>query len=465
VTTRCVARAPSRASRGCQPESNGPGSWSHCAPAARADDGQVKLMVAARFEGTSEFGPAAVQWRRANEIDIAGITGSKISRPLRDAFSALPRPSGLEKRRQTNLRVVHSANRVESTVTRTLFPEFHPAKPMKAVRIHRYGDASVLQLDEVPRPKLLPRDVRIRVCATSVNPVDWKIRSGGQRNIIPLKLPWILGLDVSGVVTEIGPKVQHFRVGDEVWSSPTHLRPGTYAEEVCIDESEVARKPQFISHDEAASLPLVALTAYQCVAEAGLVQSGQTALIHAGAGGVGTVAIQIAKYLGARVITTCSARNVAFVKSLGADQVIDYTKIRVENAAANVDFILDSLGEPAFESNLNVIRRGGRIANITLNVASHVERHGPLLGTLTLAGSFVGMLVKPFVKKNVCVQHVIKRGDGIMLEQIADLVDLGAIKPVIDTVFPLELVREAHRYSESRHVRGKIVLHIANPSS
>lgn len=333
---------------------------------------------------------------------------------------------------------------------------------MKAARIHRYGDASVLQLDNVPPPQLRPHDVRIRVCATSVNPVDWKIRGGGQRNIIPLQFPWILGLDVSGVVTEIGPKVKHFRVGDEVWSSPTHRRPGTYAEQVCIDEHEVSKKPQSITHDEAASLPLVALTAYQALAEFGLLHEGQTALIHAGAGGVGSIAIQIAKYLGARVITTCSARNEPFVRSLGADVVIDYTKVRVEDVVTNVDFILDSLGEPTFASNLQVIRRGGRIANITINVPAHVQRHGPLLGTLTLAGAFVKMHAVPLVKKNVTLQHIIKRCDGIMLAQIADLVDRGYIRPIVDKVFPLDLVRDAHRYSESNRARGKIVLHVAD---
>jgi len=335
---------------------------------------------------------------------------------------------------------------------------------MKAVRIPRYGDASVLQLDDVPPPQLRPRDVRIRVCATSVNPVDWKIRSGGQRNIIPLKLPWILGLDVSGVVTEIGPKVKRFRVGDEVWSSPTHTRPGTYAEEVCIDESEVAKKPQSLTHDEAASLPLVALTAYQAVAEFGLLHAGQKALIHAGAGGVGSIAIQIAKYLGAHVITTCSGKNAEFVKSLGADEVVDYTKTRVEDAVSNVDFILDSLGEPTFDSNHKIVRRGGRIANITINVPAHVERHGPILGTLTLGGAFVKMHLVPLLKKNVTLKHVIKRCDGIMLGQITDLVDRGAIRPIIDKVFPLDLVRDAHRYSESNRARGKIVLHVADAS-
>jgi alcohol dehydrogenase len=186
-------------------------------------------------------------------------------------------------------------------------------------------------------------------------------------------------------------------------------------------------------------------------------------LIHAGAGGVGTAAIQIAKYLGARVITTCSERNADFVKSLGADRVIDYTKTRPETVVSNVDLILDSLGESAFESNLKMVRHGGRIANIAINVPHHVHKHGPFLGTFTMIGAFIKLHTVPLVKKNVTLQHVIKRCDGVMLEQIADLVDRGYLKPVIDKVMPLDQIREAHRYSESNRARGKIVLHVADP--
>jgi NADPH:quinone reductase-like Zn-dependent oxidoreductase len=217
-----------------------------------------------------------------------------------------------------------------------------------------------------------------------------------------------------------------------------------------------------LTHDEAASLPLVVLTAYQCLLEAGQLKAGQTVLIHAGAGGVGSAAIQIAKHLGARVITTCSARNADFVKQLGADEVIDYTKVRVEDAVSNVDLILDSLGEPAFDSNMKIVRRGGRIANITVNVPAHVKRYGPTLGLFTLAGSFARMHLAPLFMNFVTLKHVIKRCDGEMLQEIADLVDKGAIKPTIDKVLPLADVQEAHRYSESNRARGKIVLHVAD---
>ena len=225
----------------------------------------------------------------------------------------------------------------------------------------------------------------MRVCATAVNPVDWKIRSGGQRNIIRLKFPWILGLDVSGVVEAVGRSVTRFKVGDEVWSSPRHTRPGTYAEYVCIDEREVGKKPKSLSHDEAASLPLVALTAYQCVVEKGRVVRGQTILVHAGSGGVGAVAIQIGKHLGAHVVTTCSARNADFVRDLGAERTIDYTKESFGDSISEVDFVLDSVGESAFADNLRVLRRGGRISNITVDVTAHVTRYGAPFGRWMLA--------------------------------------------------------------------------------
>ena len=332
---------------------------------------------------------------------------------------------------------------------------------MKAVRIHAYGSPEVLRVEEVPAPVPGPRDVRVRVCATSVNPVDWKLRGGGQRNVVWYKLPWILGLDVSGVVDAVGAGVTRFKVGDEVWSSPTHSRPGTYAEQVCIDEREVARKPRNLSHDEAASLPLVGLTAYQCVVEKGRLEKGQTILIHAGAGGVGSFAIQLARHLGARVITTCSAKNADFVKALGADQVVDYTKEKFEDAGP-VDLVLDSLGEAALGQNIQVLRSGGRMSNITVDLPKYVAKYGPVLSLFAVAAMMLWVHLLPFVKKGIRVRHVIKRCDGEQLGKITELVEQGAIKPVIDRVLPLDEIRAAHAHSESHHARGKIVLHVAD---
>lgn len=332
---------------------------------------------------------------------------------------------------------------------------------MKAVRIHGYGTPDVLRVEEIPEPQPGPRDVLVRVCATSVNPVDCKIRSGGQRNVIRYKLPWILGLDVSGVVEAVGAQVTKFKVGDEVWSSPTHSRPGTYAEKVCLDEREVAFKPKNLSHDEAASLPLVGLTAYQCIVEKGQLQKGQTILVHAGAGGVGSFAIQLAHHLGATVITTCSAKNADFVRGLGADRVVDYKTEKFEDAGP-VDLVLDSLGEQALKGNIQVVRKGGRMSNITLDLPKHVEKYGPVLSLFTVLAVMIWVHLAPWLKKGIRSRHVIKRCDGAQLQQITELVEKGAIKAVIDRVLPLDEIRAAHTHSESHHARGKIVLHVAD---
>lgn len=333
---------------------------------------------------------------------------------------------------------------------------------MKAVLIDGWGPPEVLRVAEVPDPTPGPRDVRVRVCAAAVNPVDWKIRSGGQRGLINYRFPWILGLDASGVVDAVGAAVTRFRVGDAVWSSPTHRRPGTYAELVCIDERQVGKKPARITHDEAASLPLVALTAYQCIVEKGHLRRGQTVFVHAGAGGVGSVAIQIAKHLGARVITSCSERNFELVRSLGADEAIDYTKPGALDRVRGVDLVLDSLGPAALATNLAMVRAGGRISNITVDVAEHLARWGVPLGLLSLGASMAWMYVWPLLRKGVRAQHVLKRSDGRQLDLIADMVDAGAIRPSIDRVLPLDAIQEAHRHSESHHARGKIVLHVAD---
>jgi alcohol dehydrogenase len=332
---------------------------------------------------------------------------------------------------------------------------------VKAVRIHQYGDPEVLCVEEVARPEPGPRDVLVKVHATAVNPVDWKIRGGGQRTVIRYRLPWILGLDVSGVVQAVGADVTRFSVGDEVWSSPIHTRPGCYAEYVCIDERQVARKPSNIDHQQAASMPLVGLTAYQCIIDKGKLQAGQRVLIHAGAGGVGSFAIQLAKHLGAHVITTCSARNADFVRELGADEVVDYNEQRFEEVLSPVDLVLDSLGEKAFSANVKVLRRGGRLSNITIDLPSHVKRYGRWLSLLTVAWAFVWIHLWPFLRKGVISRHIIKQCDGEQLQRIAELVEAGAIKPVIDRVLPLDEIQQAHRHSELGHARGKIVLRVA----
>jgi alcohol dehydrogenase len=329
---------------------------------------------------------------------------------------------------------------------------------VRAMTIREYGEPSVLRAEDVEKPVPGPRDLLVRVRAAAVNPVDCKIRSGGQRNIIRYRFPWILGLDVSGVVEAVGSEVKRFAVGDEVWSSPTHRRPGSYAEYTCIDEREAARKPKNITHEEAASIPLVGLTAYQCLLEKGRLVKGQTVLVHAGSGGVGAFAIQLAKHVGATVITTCSAKNADFVRELGADRVIDYTKESFADAVSNVDLVLDSVGEDAYEGNLRVVKRGGRISNITIDVTRHVERFGAFFSLFTLAWTMLVIHIAPWLRKRVRLRHVVKRSDGEQLALIAGLVESGAIRPTVARVLPLEEVGEAHRLSETNRTRGKIVL-------
>lgn len=332
---------------------------------------------------------------------------------------------------------------------------------MLAARIHEYGGPEVLRVEDVPKPSPGPRDLLVRVRAAAVNPVDWKVRIGAQRSVMRYTLPWILGLDVSGVVEAVGAKVTGFAVGDEIWSSPSHRRPGTYAEYVCIDEREAARKPKNISHEEAASIPLVGLTAYQCVVEKGGLKKGERALIHAGSGGVGAFAIQLAKSIGAHVITTCSARNADFVRELGADEVIDYTKQRFADACEPVDFILDSLGEEVFEENVRVLKRGGRLANITLNLGDNIKRWGPTLSLVPTVLSLLRLMIVPWLRKGIKGRHVIKRCDGAQLLTITEMVERGAIKPTVERILPLAEIAEAHRHSESHRARGKIVIRVS----
>lgn len=336
------------------------------------------------------------------------------------------------------------------------------AETMRAVLMPEYGGPEVLMLADVAKPRPKPREVLVRVHAASVNPIDWKIRTGGQRNIIRYRLPWILGLDCSGVVEAVGAKVTRFEPGDEIWSSPRHSRPGTYADYTCIDEREVALKPTNISHVEAASMPLVALTAYQCLLEKGCLESGQRVLVHAGSGGVGSFAIQLAKMVGAHVITTCSAKNEAYVRGLGADEVVDYRSDNFADVLEPVDLVLDSLGEPVFDDNVRVLRRGGRMSNITVDVTAHVERYGTFGSLFSLAFAMTKLHVSPWLTKRVKTRHVIKRCDGRQLEAIAAFVQASKILPTVETVLPLEEVQEAHRHSESHRARGKIVLRVVD---
>jgi len=330
---------------------------------------------------------------------------------------------------------------------------------MTAVRMHDYGEADVLRVDTVPRPNQIgARDLRIAVHAAAINPVDFKIRKGAQRALIWLKLPWTLGMDVSGVVTEVGSHVRDFSVGDEVISSPSHRRMGCYAEEVVLRAEECAPKPSSVDHVHAAALPLVGLTAHDALVGAAKLKPGEKVLIQAGAGGVGSIAIQIAKHLGAEVYTTCSPRNAELVTELGADHVIDYRSQDYEEVARGCDVVLESMGGDHLERALRTVRDGGRVASITPGLLDWTRRHGAVLGILRFVVYFLRLLLSYRFRRGVRLSLVTRHADGKNLAKLSQWVDEGVISPLLDRTYPLAQTAEAHRYLETGHARGKVVL-------
>src|SRR5471030_1196754 len=237
-------------------------------------------------------------------------------------------------------------------------------KTMKAVCIYAYGGPDVLVYEDAPRPHPDHGEVLVRVHAAGINPVDWKIREGHQKDMLHHTFPLVLGWDVSGVVETLGTGVHRFKVGDEVFSRPDILRDGAYAEFIVIKESEVALKPKSIDHLHAAVLPLASLTAWQTLFDAAALSAGQRVLIHAAAGGVGHVAVQLAKWKGAHVIGTAAARNHEFLRQLGVDQVIDYDTERFEEVVQPVDVVLDTMGGEIQTRSWKVVKRGGILVSV-----------------------------------------------------------------------------------------------------
>ncbi len=310
---------------------------------------------------------------------------------------------------------------------------------MKAVRIHEYGGPEVLRLEDAPIPVPAAGEVLIRVHAAGINPVDWKIREGRLRGRVEHRLPLILGWDVAGVIEALGPDVTQFKIGDAVYARPDIARNGGYAEYIAVRASEVAMKPKSLDFIHAAAVPLAALTAWQALFDAAKLAAGQTILVHAGAGGVGSYAVQFAHWKGARVIATASARNADLVRSLGADEVIDYTQTRFEDLLRDLDVVFDTVGEEVQQRSWKVLKKGGILVSIlALTVPNDAAARD-------LRSAYV------FVQPNAA-----------QLGQIAELIDGGHVKPVVETVLPLSDVRQAHILSQSRHARGKIVLRVVD---
>lgn len=331
---------------------------------------------------------------------------------------------------------------------------------MRAARMTAYGGPEVLSVDtDVPEPVPGRGQVLVEVHASSVNPIDCKIRSGVLRAGLRYTLPRTLGLDLSGVVAAVGEGVERFSVGDAVIASPNPKTPGTCAERTVVEASELGRKPTNLTHLEAASLPLAFLTAWQALVDKARLQPGERLLVQAGAGGVGTLAIQIGKHLGAHVITTCSERNAELVRSLGADEVIDYRAGPWDATARELDVVLDALGMPEARRAYKAMNKGGRIVGIATGLPGRVARVGPVLG-LAGTGIAMGCAMIGSRLRGIRSWYITRRPDGAQLDLLADLCERGVIRPVIDTVYPLDAIAEAHRHSDSGRARGKLVIQI-----
>ncbi|MGZ4870661.1 MAG: NADP-dependent oxidoreductase [Candidatus Angelobacter sp.] len=333
---------------------------------------------------------------------------------------------------------------------------------MRAVIAEQYGGAEVLEISEdLPVPRVGPNGVLVQVHAASVNPVDWKLRQGLLHAVMPVVFPVIWGCDLAGVVTEVGPSVTLFKPGDEVYGMKDgyvgKTYRGTYAEYVAVPEKSLAAKPSNLSYEEAAAVPATALTAWQAMVNQGNLKPGQRVLIHAGAGGVGVMAIQIAKAFGAYVAATASTRNQDFLRELGADLAIDYTRDKIDKIRPKFDLILDGVGKSVWADSFRALKAGGRLVTLTAPIPQ--ESAGKLKFFATAIPGLAGGVVRGLLGgKRLLVTRVKPRGGE--LEKISTLIAAGKIRPVVEKVFALGQIAEAHRASETGHVRGKLAIKV-----
>jgi NADPH:quinone reductase-like Zn-dependent oxidoreductase len=332
---------------------------------------------------------------------------------------------------------------------------------MKAFIVKRYSKKDKLQLTETAEPTVKENDILVQVYAAGVNLIDSKVKSGEFKLVLPYKTPFTLGHDVAGVVTKIGSGVEKFKLGDEVYARPADHSIGTFAEYISINEKDASLKPNNISMEEAASIPLVGLTAWQALTEKANLKKGQKIFIQAGSGGVGTFAIQLAKHLGATVATTTSTNNIALVKSLGADVVIDYKKEDFEILLKDYDVVLNSQDTKTLEKSLPILKPGG-IA-ISISSAPDVD-FAKQIGASWYVKLVMRILSSGVIRKakrlGVKYSFLFMRAEGNQLSQITSLINAGILKPVIDKVFPFEQTNEAITYVESGRAKGKVVIKV-----
>ncbi len=308
---------------------------------------------------------------------------------------------------------------------------------MKAVVLRKYGNADNLSYEEVERPSPKDDEILIKVRASAVNPVEWKIRDG-LGEMFGLKLPFILGCEIAGRIEDAGADVKKFKTGDEVFGYISLARNGGYAEFVIAKESEIVKKPKDIDFENAVAIPVGALTSWQAIFGAAKLESGQKILIHGAAGGVGSMAVQLAKATGAYVLATASGKNEEFVRDLGADECIDYTKQKFEDVAKDVDVVFDTIGGDTQERSFQVLKKGGfLVSTVSPPSQESAEKFG------------------------IKAEMISVQPNAEQLAEITKLAEEGKVKTHVETVLPLSEVKKAHELSESGHTRGKIVLSVA----
>ncbi|MEN1938579.1 NADP-dependent oxidoreductase [Paenibacillus sp. 102] len=331
---------------------------------------------------------------------------------------------------------------------------------MRAMVIDKYGKVP-MRMAEMPIPEINEYEVLAEIHAASINPIDFKIRDGKVKLLVKYKMPLILGNDFSGVVMKVGAKVTRFKVGDAIYARPRKSNIGTFAEYISIHENDIALKPKNLSFEEAASIPLVGLTSYQALHDIIQLQKGQKILIQAGAGGVGTFAIQLAKVMGATVATTTSEAGTNLVKSLGADEIINYKTEKFEDILKNYDVVFDTIGGKILEKSFDIIKSGGKIVSISgIPNARFAKEYGSGFFKTLLFSAASNKLTALEKKHSAQYTFLFMKPSGDQLRIIANFIESGKIKPIIDRVFSFKDAQKAMEYSESGRAKGKIILKI-----
>lgn len=332
---------------------------------------------------------------------------------------------------------------------------------MKAYIVDAFKKNAPLRLGEVPEPEVGHNDVLVKVHAVSLNVLDSKLRDGEFRPILPYKPPFIAGHDVAGTIVRAGAGVRKFKVGDEVYSRPRDGRTGTFAQYIAIDEADVALKPRNLSFEEAASIPLVGLTAWQALVERANLRPGQKVFIQAGSGGVGTVAIQLARHLGATVATTTSAANADMVRDLGAEVIVDYRKDDFEKVLSDYDAVLNSQDTGTLEKSLRILRKGGIAVSISGPPDPEFAKQQGLNPVVGLLIRLLSRGIRTKARKaGIRYTFLLMAGSGAQLAKITDLIEAGVIRPVIDRVFRFEALNEAMSYIQAGRAKGKVVVSV-----